>query len=491
MKRFPCACPRAKQIVGSKNWIGWAGSLQFPGFRGNWVNTYGVYGEYTGGAWQETADGGAIRPPATEWNFAVGDLVVQEFRAEGPFTDYLTGLAQSYPKHYQVYICTAAIAGSASRPSDDPSHFTPWDFRVFNVVSGTLHAAAGQPRGGPSGWPISMGQRMVGGAGTVNSDTTTSAQLELTITTELDNFPLYPATISGLTAALGASDDTAAAFADATVAEASASGTFAYDWTFANNYDGTAPTYTPPGTAPSAEQARLVFPNVPYQRSVGYQPAGHWSGSTYILDSVFIIDPSPPANYLPSLVTWSFSSASVSFKFAAWSFDSDVEYSFALGHFGALATAPGTITQTLTLGGAAYTLATVASQAAGLRDAISFDAIAWRTSWTNTWDATGAVVSSQNFAATIMDSISESGAVGTPIPWAVAVNGCPFTAGATQYFSTKALVDVCGDYCARTYQEGTSGPTSCNNGNVDGYAPLTLAAPGTPGQSVAVYSGQC
>jgi len=219
--------------------------------------------------------------------------------------------------------------------------------------------------------------------------------------------------------------------------------------------------------------------------------AYHWDGDTYILDSVFIIDPSPPANYLPSLVTWSFSSASVSFKFAVWSFDADVEYSAALGHFGALATAPGTITQTLTLGGAAYTLATVASQAAALRDAISFDAMAWRTSRTNTWDATGAVVSSQNFAATIMDSISESGAVGTPIPWAVAVNGCPFTAGATQYFSTKALVDVCGNYCARTYQEGTSGPTSCTNGNVDGYAPLTLAAPGTPGQSVAVYSGQC
>ena len=273
------------------------------------------------------------------------------------------------------------------------------------------------------------------------------------------------------------------------MAEASASGTFVYDWTFANNYDGTAPTYTPPGTAPSAEQAQLIFPKVPYQRSVGYQPAGHWSGNTYILDSVFMIDPSPPANYLPSLVSWSFSGTSVSFKFAAWSFDSDVEYSAALGHFGALATAPGTITQTLTLGGAAYTLATVASQAAALRDAISFDAIAWRTSWTNTWDNSGSVVSTLNSAATIMDSISESGAVGTPIPWAVAVNGCPFIAGETQYFSTKALVDVCGNYCMRTYQEGTSGPTSCTNGNVDGYAPLTLAAPGTPGQSAAVYSG--
>ena len=166
------------------------------------------------GPGRRTADGGAISPPATEWNFAVGDLVVQEFRAEGPFTDYLTGLVQSYPKYYQVYICTAAITGSATRPSDDSSHFTAWDFQVFNVVSGTLHADAGQPPGGPSGWPISMGQRMVGGAGTVNSDTTTSAQLELTITTELDNFPLMPATISGLIAALGASNDTAAAFAD-------------------------------------------------------------------------------------------------------------------------------------------------------------------------------------------------------------------------------------------------------------------------------------
>jgi hypothetical protein len=296
--------------------------------------------------------------------------------------------------------------------------------------------------------------------------------------------------ISGLMAALGASNDTAASGLTA-VPEGSASGTFAYDWNFPNTYNGTPATCTPPGAAPSAEQAPLLFPAVPYQRSVGYQPAGHWAGNTYVLDSVFIIDPSPPAAYLPSLVTWSFSSASVSFEFAAWSFDGDVEYSAELGHFGALATAPGTITQTLTLGGAAYTLAMVASQAAALRDAISFDAMAWRTSWTNTYDNSGSVVSTLNSAATIMDSVSESVAVGTPIPWAVAVNGCPFTGGATQYFSTKALVDVCGNYCLRTYQEGTSGPTSCTNGNVDGYAPLTLAAPGTPGQSAAVYSGEC
>ena len=486
-------CPTAKQIIGSKQWKGWAGSFQFPGFRGNWVNTYGEYGEYTGGAWQDTADGGAIVPPDTEWNFAAGDLVVQEIPAAGPITDYLTGLVQSYPKCYIVYICTGKILSSATRPSDDGDHFAPWDFQVFNVVGGTLHAGAGQPPGGPSGWPISMGQRMVGGAGTGNNDTTTSAQLELTMTTELDNFPLMPATISGLTAALGSSNDAAAAFADATVAEASASGTFVYDWTFANEYDGTAPTYTPPGTTPSAEQAQLIFPGVPYQRSVGYQPTGHWSGDTYVLDSVFMIDPSPPATYLPNLVTWLFSSTSVSFKFAAWTWNSDVEYSAALGHFGALATARGTITQTLTLGGAAYTLATVASQAATLRDAVTFDSMTWGTSITVTWNPDGSVHTAANIAPAIPTSTNWlTCAVGTEIKWAAAVNYCiptTFTNGNPgTYTLGKALVQPCaGNYCLRDYAPACASVT-CATGVSDGVSPVALPTPSTPGEVTAIYN---
>ena len=124
--------------------------------------------------------------------------------------------------------------------------------------------------------------------------------------------------------------------------------------------------------------------------------------------------------------------------------------------------------------------------------AAMFDSIGWGTSWTYTWDTTGAVVSSQNFGASAATAITASGAAGTPVPWAVAVNGCPFIAGGNGYFMTRALVDVCGNYCTRTYAEGSSGPISCANGNVDGYAPVELDPPGAPGQSAAIYAGvQC
>jgi hypothetical protein len=492
-KRFPCQCPRAKQIVGAKQWIGWAQAFAFPGFKGNWVNSYGESGEYTGGAWQATADGGAISPPATEWNFAVGDLVVQEFRAEGPFTDYLTGLSQSYPKYYQVYLCQAAITGSATRPSDDSTHFVAWDYQPFYVNAGgqliwgggagAYHDGTPDP-GGPSGWPAgAVAPRAV------FSSTTDTANLELTVTTELDNFPLYPATLSGLIAKIAGANDTAAAFNDPACPEASASGTFVYDWTFANNYDGTPATSTPPATTPSTGQAGLIFPNLPLRRSVGYAPSGHWDGGAYVLDSVFVINPSPPATYLPGLVSWNCSSSSITFKFAAWSWATSVEYSFDLDHFGDQATAPGTITQTLVLGGSSYSLSEVASQAATLMAATPFASIAWGTSWTNTYNTSGGVVSTQNLAASVATAITASCKVGTELKWAAAINGCPFVAGESGYFMTKALVDVCGNYCQRTYNCPT---VTCVNGNVDGYAPIEIDPPATAGQSVGIYPGcQC
>ena len=109
--RFPCACPRAKQVVGQKSWIGWAGQFAFPGFKANWAS----------GAWQFTADGGAIVGSAA--NFAAGDLVLRENPAEGPMTDVITGLSQSYPKIWNVFVCTNAITGSAADPFTDTSHW--------------------------------------------------------------------------------------------------------------------------------------------------------------------------------------------------------------------------------------------------------------------------------------------------------------------------------------------------------------------------------
>src|ERR1017187_4764238 len=225
-------CPRAKPIAGSKQWIGWAGFFSFPGFKGNWVYpvTYagGVPTNSGPGSWTYSADGGTITGSVA--NFAVGDLVLREFEPVGPLTDYLTGAVQSYPKYWHVYICKAAITGSTTDPALDSAHFTPWDYQVFSVSGPTLTTDAGNSPGCPSGWPAQAGS--MGGSGrALFTETTTSSNLELAITTELSNFPLMPAATSGLTAALGTSNDSAAAWANATAPEAAAAGTFVYDWT--------------------------------------------------------------------------------------------------------------------------------------------------------------------------------------------------------------------------------------------------------------------
>ncbi len=146
-------CPRAKQIVGYKGWLGWAGGFAFPGFKGNWVYpvTYagGVPTNSGPGSWTFAADGGAITGSTA--NFAAGDLVLREFEPAGPLTDYLTGIAQSYPKYWTVYICTSAITGSTTDPALDSTHFEAWDFQVFTVSGGTLTTDAGNAAGGSIG----------------------------------------------------------------------------------------------------------------------------------------------------------------------------------------------------------------------------------------------------------------------------------------------------------------------------------------------------
>jgi len=489
--RFPCACPRARQIVGKKSWLGYAGAFAFPGFKANWVSTYEhdpplggtYYGAATGGAWQFTADGGSLTGSAA--NFIVGDLVLRQFPPIGPVTDYLTGNVQSYPKYWNVYVCTAAITASATDPDTDTTHFQPWPF-----WDNDLGASNGS---GPSGWP--SGLEFLG----YFAQTTDTAYAKLTVTTELDNFPLYPATLTGLIAKLGVSNDTAQSYANMAVQETAASGTFVYDWTFPSSsfggalgiLDGATAAYTPPGTTPSSQQANFIFPAVPARRPTYYQLVFNNDGT---LASVFTEGPpdwTVSTSPYPALVSWSFSAATIELEFAAWSWNDDVIYN---GTVAALATAPGTITQTLTLGGAAYTLSALATQAAALRDAVSFDSIPWRTSWTNTYGAGAAVVTTQNTVANGFTSLNESGQVGTPVTWAVAINGSPagYLSGPFPYFSTKAQVDICGNYCVRTYQEGASGPVACANGNVDGYSPFILSPPSTPGQARAAYNAsQC
>jgi hypothetical protein len=119
-------------------------------------------------------------------------------------------------------------------------------------------------------------------------------------------------------------------------------------------------------------------------------------------------------------------------------------------------------------------------------NAVSFDAIGWGTSWTNSYDAAGNVVSTQNLVAGTATSITVPGRVGTEVKWGAAINGCPFTSGAAVYFLTKTLVDVCGNYCQRTY---SSSLLACANGTVDGFSPVEVDPPGTAGESAGIYAG--
>jgi hypothetical protein len=339
----------------------------------------------------------------------------------------------------------------------------------------------------------------------LGAQTTNTANLKLTVTTQLSNFPLFPATLTGLIASVGAPNDSAAAFSNPNCQEMAASGTFVYDWTFSNRYDATAATYTPPSPAPSTAQSLLSFLSLPYQRVVNFYPA--FSGSNWA--SVFVdaapgtpppsmADTYPGVPSWPGLVSWSFSSTTLVFEFAAWFWSSDIQY--AVGIYGPLASAPATVTQTITLGGTAYTQAEVAADCATLMGAVDWVDIPWYGAVKNTWDTSGNVVATPAAdwtsppAANTESDLTESGQVGTHVPYAVAVNGCPYPGNPVSwpFFQTQALVDICGNYCLRTYAVGTSGPISCANGNIDGYAPITLSPPTTPGQSVAAYNAaQC
>jgi len=472
--RFPCACPRAKQIFGAKKWLGFAGGFNFPGFKANYSTvecawTYAVSGAGDSGTFTYTCTGSAP-------NFAVGDLVLQEFPA-ATATDYLTGITQTYPKYFWVYNCIAAINGSALAPSNDPEHFIRWTFGTYG----------GSDAGGPSGWPGGLVNGLYASVGSryLNSQTTDTAQLEVTTTTTLNNFPLFPATISGLKALLPSSgNDTAATFDDPNSPYLAANGTFTSQWQFPNTYDGATPAYTAPTTAPTTQQAYFIFPIVPVLPIFTFSPDPSYAD----LQQIYALE---TPNDGPALVSWSFSATSITFEFAVWYLNTYLSYGLPPG-YETCASAPATVTQTITLGGASYSKSDASTQAAALMAATTFDSIAWNTSWSNAWDTSGNLVTTQNIPGQYGTFIPEAGGVGTPVQFGVALNDSLTFEGVTTCYMTQALVDICGNYCLRTYAEGTTGPTSCSNGNVNGFAPFTLSPPATPGQSVAAYNqGRC
>jgi hypothetical protein len=487
----PCACSTARQIIGQKSWLGFAGGFAFPGFKANWV--YATW-----------SDAGAYDPSSGSWTFAVsslqldsttftyactgstsafnpGDLVLQEWPAAGPMTDYLTGLTQRYPKYYRVFICTAAVAGSTISPFLDTAHFEAWDFLTWDPSNPGAEGADGAPDvGGPSGWPMSPVNAVAQRA--IFSQTTNTAQFEVTTTTVLNNFPLFPATMTNLIALMGATNDSCNSFSDMTVQECAASGTLVYDWTFANRYDETTPTYTAPGTAPSTEQAPLIFPNVPSRLTIGWGPTYTYVGATVTIDSLFFIS----GNQGHQLVTWSFSSTSIVFEFAAWDWNSAVEYEAIPFKEGPLASAPATVTQTITLGGDSYLWSDVSADAQALMEATNFSDQPCNSSRTNTWNTDG----TGNSGATV-GTIGGLGpwsgcTVGTPITGAIAFNKCPATpdmALLTQYMARAQVTPCAGTACLRTYNCPT---VTCHTFTADGTTGYVLDPNAASGTLLAV-----
>ena len=420
--------------------------------------------------WVFSCDGGTLTGSSADFN--AGDLVLLELPG-GFGQDSFTSITQTYPKCWIVYVCTNAITGSATQPNEDTAHFAPWDY-------------GGSSMGGPSGWPAGCG---LGGSGdrALGSYSTDSAYLSLTVTTELDNWPLYSLPLEWNTAEWTWQDPNAVGSA--------AAATFTYDWTFPNNYDGTPPTYTPPGTAPTTAQAKVVFPNLPQMQCIGVNPTSNQFVITGVGADIYPYGATDITLGGPftALVSWNFSSTQLVFQFAAWTWlvspdvDSD-EFPYQQ------CSNPATVTQTITLGGATYSLAQVGSQANALMNAITFDSIAWGTSWTNTYDTTGALVSTRNLSSSVANVITASCALGTPVQimygsdvagQAAAINNL---SGPSQTIS-KAQADVCGNYCLRTYNCPT---VTCASGNVDGFSPVEIDPPGTPGQSKALYANcQC
>jgi hypothetical protein len=243
---------------------------------------------------------------------------------------------------------------------------------------------------------------------------------------------------------------------------ASGNGTVTRQWTFGTQYG----TWSYTGDAyPGDAQAAMCY----YGVNAANFGIGGAAGAFYLL---------PPGGS----ITWprftmlslpTMTATSLTFEFLAGVIQSGYAWPSAFS----------TVTVTVTVS-SEYTDGDWAADCAAIMSDAKFAAMAWRTSLTGTYNADGSISYVGTSGVSPLAIVTEAGAVGRPIQWAVAVNDYPTG-------QSKALVDVCGNYCTRTYQSGTSGPASCTNGNVDGYAPFPLATPGTPGQSAAVYSGQC
>jgi hypothetical protein len=451
------ACPQSKQIIGSKSWQGFS-PFNFPGFVGTWncgshsgfVFTPGSGGVPSG--WTEGWVGGT---PAT---INVGDLVLSSI----PPSDYESG---TFPQIYYVYMCVlagATASGRAVDPARDSSangyainsgnflvtgsgstekHFAPWTGFLVAPYS------PAQPDG-PTPITVIDDETL----DTVREVWTNGASagvayLNLSVTTEYDGWPStgptgyntteYPASVNYLNLT---------------------DGSFAYTWAV-NQYTGAVTTGSP-GTAPDTYQSWVLFPAV---------PNSWWTlGDTLIRSGIFQPGDQYPWSITCPLVSWNFTATELQFVWGAWLTGYD------------LGQEPSTITQTLVLSGE-YDLSTSQSQALALLSGTTFAALNSQQKATCSYNSDGSIsVATSALSATVSEDTTCSGGE-LAGPTATAAGGyaeTAFSANGWSWTYAKALVDVCGQYCLRTfYCNRTPAVVDCASGSVDGYAPVEIDPP--------------
>jgi hypothetical protein len=410
-------------ISGSQSWRGYAGFVGTPTFKGAWMA--GRASGFVGGpdAWQ---DSGGAR------DFAVGDLVLSAPPPDG-----------SYPQVYYVYICTAAVSGFNHDPAiyssanaalgwAGPVYFGPWDF------------SGGNNTAGPTVWPFSPGSRDLWSNGARAAGV---AYLSLLVESVFANFPC----------GLNPYWPTNATYQNV------ADGDFAYNWSFASHFSGA--TYTPPGSSPSSSQNALLFPHVPpswYIDSGGHARGGVWS-----------VNPGCyPFSQFAALVSWNFTATSLEFVWQAW------PNGYNTG------SAASTITQSIDVSGE-YAAADAQSEALALLGGSNFDALNWGQQATVSYNGDGskavAVTSLANTASEPTGCVS--GEPGSPYATAAGGYGSArLTGGGVTWNYSKALIDVCGNYCLKTlYCQRSTPVIDCSAGTVDGYAPVEIDPPAFDG----------
>jgi hypothetical protein len=429
-------CPQSKQISGSKTLAGivplTTGPLPWKNVYNNTASQgYGLYSpDGLTGTW---ANGPA--------SFNVGDFVL----VQHPFSSL------GAPA-YVIYICVTAFTPAplpqGARPPgySGPLYWSPADNGSTEAINWQQWDLRSDAQGGASNYVVSLGGLPVGWQeNNVNPSRTVWGMFGAIPTTLYLNLE-YSTSISG-SANGGLGID----------------GTYTHSWSV-NRWTGTGTDNggNDGNNAPAAARPYL-FPAIP-PNNTGWTPPNE-----------------PAANNAPPLLSISLAADGTSISFV-----------FVI-QFDGKGNAAWTVTQTAILSGV-YTLAQVQTDALALlkgnqaSSAAMFATMNWGQAATCTYNADGSI----NVAIGGMPNSGSSPTTCATQPTTTAAAGIGSVNQdlvANAYTFSTAQIDVCGQYCLRTfYCQRTPPAIQCQTGSVDGYHPITLAVPAYNATDGYVYS---